>query len=79
MTTNTKKTTTAVNTSEEPAAETITLVGPPLRPGQKPEKITFAHHLRVAGKEVKPGDTAHVSPDYARQLRGSGYIARTRT
>ncbi|MGG2460124.1 hypothetical protein ACO0M4_09940 [Streptomyces sp. RGM 3693] len=78
MTTNIKKTTTAANTTDVPAADTINLVGPPLRPGQKPEKVTFAHHLRVAGKEVTPGDSAHVSPDYARQLRSSGYIARTR-
>ncbi|MFE1270636.1 hypothetical protein [Streptomyces sp. NPDC058758] len=77
MTTNIKKTTAAANASEEPADDVV-LVGPPLRPGQTAEKVTFAHHLRVGGKEVRPGDTAHVSPDYARQLRGSGYLARTR-
>ncbi|MET8276569.1 hypothetical protein [Streptomyces sp. NPDC005096] len=44
-------------------------------PGQTPEKVTFAHHLRMEGKEVKPGDTAHVSPEYARRLRSSGYEA----
>ncbi|MFJ4342701.1 hypothetical protein [Streptomyces sp. NPDC088915] len=78
MTTNIKKTTTAANANEETTTDAVAIVGPPLRHGQQPEKVTFAHHLRVAGKEVKPGDTAYVSPDYARQLRGSGYIARTR-
>ncbi|MFF9192667.1 hypothetical protein [Streptomyces rochei] len=83
MTTNTKKSTAAAAT-EEPAATgltktaTITVIGPPLRAGQDPEKVRFAHHLRVGGKEVRPGEEAYVSPDYARQLRGSGYIARTR-
>ncbi|MFJ8301366.1 hypothetical protein ACIQ9R_36445 [Streptomyces sp. NPDC094447] len=76
MTTNIKKTA-AADTAEQPT-EDITLVGPPLRHGQTAEKVTFAHHLRVGGKEVRPGDTAHVSPDYARQLRSSGYLARTR-
>jgi hypothetical protein len=40
--------------------------------------VTFAHHLRIDGREVKPGETAHVAPEYARQLRNSGYIARIR-
>ncbi|WNZ14979.1 hypothetical protein [Streptomyces sp. 11x1] len=81
MTTNTKKTTTTAAATEPAATEDqdVTVIGPPLRVGQAPEKVRFAHHLRVGGKEVKPGDEAHVSPDYARQLRGSGYIARTRS
>jgi hypothetical protein len=58
------------------AEETVTVVGPPLRPGQTPEKVTLAHHLRIGGKEYQPGQTAHVSPDYARQLRRNGYVAR---
>ncbi|MYX26751.1 hypothetical protein GTY75_08720 [Streptomyces sp. SID8381] len=80
MTTNTKKTTTTA-TAPEPAAEgqaAASIIGPPLRAGQTPEKVRFAHHLRVGGKEVRPGDEAFVSPDYARQLRSSGYLARTR-
>ncbi|MER7497003.1 hypothetical protein ABT033_30960 [Streptomyces pharetrae] len=82
MTTNTKKTTTTPASPTEPAAtadQAATVIGPPLRIGQTPEKVRFAHHLRVGGVEVKPGDEAYVSPDYARQLRGSGYIARTRS
>jgi hypothetical protein len=80
MTTNTTKKT-ATATATEPATEdqAVTLIGPPLRAGQSPEKVRFAHHLRVGGVEVKPGDDAYVSPDYARQLRSSGYIARTRS
>ncbi|MER5482646.1 hypothetical protein ABT024_05430 [Streptomyces sp. NPDC002812] len=58
------------------APETVT--GPPLRPGQEAEHVTFAHHLRIGGIEFRPGDTAYVSPDYSRQLRRSGYIARAR-
>ncbi|MFG3132875.1 hypothetical protein ACGFZU_34905 [Streptomyces tendae] len=78
MTTNTKKPTTPAPAAEDTVVA-ITVIGPPLRSGQTPEKVRFAHHLRVDGKEVKPGEEAHVSPEYARQLRGSGYIARTRS
>lgn len=81
MTTNTTKKTTAAAATEPAVTEdqAVTVIGPPLRAGQTPEKVRFAHHLRVGGVEVKPGDDAYVSPDYARQLRGSGYIARTRS
>jgi hypothetical protein len=50
MTTNIKKTTAAANTSEESAAEPTAVVGPPLRPGQKPEKVTFAHTCAWPGR-----------------------------
>jgi hypothetical protein len=60
----------------EAAEETVTVVGPPLRPGQQAEKITLAHHLRIGMDEYRPGQSALVSPDYARQLRRNGYIAR---
>lgn len=78
--TNTRKTapTTEPDTTAAPASDTQTVVGPPLRPGQEPEKITFAHHLRIGGRDYQPGQSAHVSPDYARQLRSNGYIARGR-
>ncbi|MGA5411565.1 hypothetical protein ACPCSC_30460 [Streptomyces lavendulocolor] len=81
--TNTRKTTTPP-TETEAAPETVpakaaeTVVGPALRHGQEPEKVTFAHHLRIAGHDFKPGESALVSPDYARQLRGNGYVARGR-
>lgn len=58
------------------AEETVTVVGPPLRPGQQPEKVTLAHHLRIGKDEYTPGQAALVSPDYARQLRRNGYAAR---
>ncbi|MFF4188101.1 hypothetical protein ACFYZ9_33395 [Streptomyces sp. NPDC001691] len=75
-----KKTSTAVDAEETPSApaEPIKVIGLPLREGQVAEQVTFAHHLRIGATEVKPGDRAHVSPDYARQLRRSGYIARAR-
>lgn len=81
--TNTRKLTTAA-TDTEPATDTVpveekrTVVGTPLRHGQRPEEVTFAHHLRIAGRDYSPGQKAYVSPDYARQLRGNGYIARGR-
>ncbi|MFD4933419.1 hypothetical protein [Streptomyces virginiae] len=66
----------------DPETETTTapepVLGPPLREGQNPEKVTFAHHLRIAGRDYRPGDSALLSPDYARQLRGNGYLARAR-
>lgn len=79
--TNTRKTTTEPETTPTettPTETTDTVIGPPLRPRQTPEKITFAHHLHISGRDFQPGDTALVSPDYARQLRGNGYIARGR-
>ncbi|WP_030372338.1 hypothetical protein [Streptomyces rimosus] len=81
--TNTRKTaatTTEPETTATPAPETNTptVIGPPLHHGQKPEKVVFAHHLRIAGRDFRPGESAHISPDYARQLRGSGYLARGR-
>ncbi|MEU5425552.1 hypothetical protein AB0H73_08075 [Streptomyces olivoreticuli] len=77
MTTTKKHTGTAeTQLTEAPAPQ---VVGPPLRQGQTAERVTLAHHLRIGGRDHRPGDTVHVSPDYARQLRRSGYIARERT
>ncbi|MFD0353014.1 hypothetical protein ACFVHW_04580 [Streptomyces sp. NPDC127110] len=79
--TNIRKTstpTTDPTPEQEPAAAPEPVLGPPLREGQEPEKVTFAHHLHISGRDCLPGDTAFLSPDYARQLRGSGYLARTR-
>ncbi|MEU9925155.1 hypothetical protein AB0H51_28370 [Streptomyces griseoluteus] len=68
---------TTASTAPTEAAETpLTVVGPPLRHGQKPETVTLAHHLRIGNEEYRPGQTAIVSPEYARQLRRNGYIAR---
>ncbi|WP_329317369.1 hypothetical protein OG723_44165 (plasmid) [Streptomyces sp. NBC_01278] len=78
MTTNITKKTATPSAIEETAPDPLDFVGPPLRHAQVAETVTFAHHLRVGAKEVMPGDTAQVSPDYARQLRASGYVARTR-
>ncbi|AWI32693.1 hypothetical protein [Streptomyces tirandamycinicus] len=83
--TNTRKTTTtaepetAPTPQAEPTTTTEAVLGPPLRAGQTPEKVTFAHHLRIGRNDFRPGDTAVVSPDYARQLRGNGYLARGRS
>ncbi|MBG7704920.1 hypothetical protein HCJ76_44365 [Streptomyces sp. MC1] len=68
--------TTAATEPAETAEKQLTVVGPPLRPGQKPEQVTLAHHLRIGNEEYRPGQTAIVSPEYARQLRRNGYIAR---
>ncbi|MER6232585.1 hypothetical protein ACFUC2_05315 [[Kitasatospora] papulosa] len=81
--TNTRKSTatdtaTETTTDTAPAEENKAVVGPPLRHGQAPEEVTFAHHLRISGRDYGPGQKAYVSPDYARQLRGNGYIARGR-
>ncbi|MEU0857412.1 hypothetical protein ABZ352_18510 [Streptomyces griseofuscus] len=86
--TNTRTTPAVPDTAPEPATvppaapatpSAVAVVGPPLRPGQEPEKVAFAHHLRIAGRDYRPGDTALLSPDYARQLRGNGYLARGRS
>lgn len=83
--TNTRKTATAIEpeSSAEPKstsepAVTPNIVGPPLQHGQEPEQVVFAHHLHIAGRDFRPGDSAYISPDYARQLRGNGYLARGR-
>ncbi|MGI5337657.1 hypothetical protein ACQEVS_09800 [Streptomyces sp. CA-181903] len=70
--TSTKKTTSTDGTP------TPQVVGRPLREGQRPERVIFSHHLRIGGRDFLPGDTAHLAPDYARQLRNSGYLARER-
>ncbi|MGW7090103.1 hypothetical protein ACWGH2_42340 [Streptomyces sp. NPDC054871] len=66
----------AESTAPDDTREAV--LGPELRGGQKPQTVTFAHHLRIQGSDFKPGDTALVSPDYARQLRANGYVARER-
>ncbi|MFI9052526.1 hypothetical protein [Streptomyces sp. NPDC053427] len=81
----TNTTTRKTAAAAEPEAETTAtdntteaVLGPELRAGQKPQRVTFAHHLRIQGRDFKPGDTASLSPDYARQLRANGYLARER-
>lgn len=81
--TNTRRSTATLTESEAttdtaPTEGNRTVVGPALRHGQAPEEVTFAHHLRIAGRNYQPGQKAFLSPDYARQLRGNGYIARGR-
>ncbi|MFF0754407.1 hypothetical protein [Streptomyces sp. NPDC004267] len=81
--TNTRKTSPTAETTTNTDTDTATtpppaVVGPPLREGQTPETVVFAHHLVIGGRSFRPGDSAPVSPDYARQLRGNGYIARGR-
>ncbi|RSS97254.1 hypothetical protein EF903_01665 [Streptomyces sp. WAC05292] len=77
--TNTRKTSTPTTEAEiEATTAAEPVLGPPLRDGQAPEKVTFAHHLRIGGRDCLPGETALLSPDYARQLRGNGYLARGR-
>ncbi|WP_370419011.1 hypothetical protein AB8O64_11190 [Streptomyces sp. QH1-20] len=73
--TTTKKATTSDDT---PTTYSPQVVGRPLREGQTAERVTFAHHLRIDHRDFRPGDTARLSPDYARQLRNSGYLARER-
>jgi hypothetical protein len=53
------------------------VVGPPLGDGDKPATVTLSHHLRIDGTDYLPGDEIRVSPDYARGLRGQGYVARS--
>jgi hypothetical protein len=62
----------------KPKTSETPFVGPELRPGQTAQKVTLAHHLRIDGQDFQPGSEIKVSPDYARQLRGSGYAARER-
>ncbi|MFJ5143056.1 hypothetical protein [Streptomyces sp. NPDC088707] len=85
--TNPRKTTTTAETTADTAptatddtatAPATAVAGPPLREGQSPEKVVLAHHLVIGGRDYRPGESVHVSPDYARQLRGNGYIARGR-
>ncbi|MGA5135230.1 hypothetical protein ACPCTO_36185 [Streptomyces olivoreticuli] len=77
--TTTKKHTGTTDETQPTEAPAPQVVGPPLRQGQTAERVALAHHLRICGRDYRPGDTVHVSPDYARQLRRSGYIARERT
>ncbi|RLU86265.1 hypothetical protein CTZ27_25140 [Streptomyces griseocarneus] len=77
--TTTKKSTGTADETQPTGSPAPQIVGPPLRQGQIAERVTLAHHLRIGGRDYRPGDAVHVSPDYARQLRRSGYIARERT
>lgn len=61
--TTTKKTPTATPTTETLQTDVPRAIGLPLREGQTPEKVTSAHHPRIGGHELRPGDTAHLSPD----------------
>ncbi|MER5222846.1 DUF7210 family protein [Streptomyces flaveus] len=53
------------------------VVGPPLGEGQEPVTVTLSHHHRIDGTDYTPGAEITVSPDYARGLRGQGFVART--
>ncbi|MGA5822238.1 hypothetical protein ACPC54_30765 [Kitasatospora sp. NPDC094028] len=68
-------------TAEQPAAsggpDQQTVVGPPLGANQVPEKVRLSHHLFIAGQDYLPGADVWVAPDYARQLRANGYVARS--
>ncbi|MFI5990289.1 hypothetical protein ACIBAC_00345 [Streptomyces sp. NPDC051362] len=61
----------------ERARRTADVVGPPLGDGDEPVPVTLSHHLRIDGVDYLPGAGISVSPDYARSLRGQGYVART--
>ncbi|MFJ5121961.1 hypothetical protein [Kitasatospora sp. NPDC088548] len=73
-------TTSKTPTTTEPAAPAAgpPFVGPPLQHGQEAEPIRLAHHLAIDRADYLPGTDLLVSPDYARQLRTNGYVARTR-
>ncbi|MCD9904631.1 hypothetical protein LUR56_40165 [Streptomyces sp. MT29] len=84
MATNTTPKKPTSTTAEEHAPDpettsdrTAPVVGPPLPPGQTAETVTLSHHLRIGGTDYIPGAQIHVSPDYARRLRGQGFTART--
>ncbi|MEU6460338.1 hypothetical protein [Streptomyces sp. NPDC046976] len=54
------------------------VVGPPLlSEDEKPVALTLSHHLRIGSTDYAPGAEIRVSPDYARRLRGQGFVART--
>jgi hypothetical protein len=75
-----ENTASAAETTEarpERARRAHDVVGPPLGDGDKPATVTLSHHLRINGTDYVPGTEIRVSPDYARSLRGQGYIART--
>ncbi|MBB4902510.1 DUF7210 family protein [Streptomyces griseomycini] len=58
-------------------AQAPPVVGPPLAVGADPVSVRLSHHLTIDGVDYRPGSEISVSPDYARRLRGQGYIART--
>ncbi|MGY4934911.1 hypothetical protein ACWD7T_28130 [Streptomyces sp. 900116325] len=68
---------TDTDTAEPTPRRAPAVVGPPLGHGQTPETVALSHHLRIGGTEYVPGAQILVSPDYARRLRGQGFIART--
>ncbi|MFD7830702.1 hypothetical protein [Streptomyces sp. MJM8645] len=74
MATNTSSKNAPPAASGEPDQQTV--VGPPLGTGQDPEKVRLSHHLFISGQDYLPGADVWVAPDYARQLRANGYVAR---
>ncbi|MFF8789228.1 hypothetical protein [Streptomyces sp. NPDC015125] len=67
----------SVEAHPERARRAPDVVGPPLGADQKPVTVTLSHHLRINGTDYTPGAEIPVSPDYARRLRGQGFVART--
>ncbi|MFB7403385.1 hypothetical protein ACFCZR_24730 [Streptomyces rubiginosohelvolus] len=66
------------NRPDTPAQTTpAVVVGPALRVDESPAQVTLSQHLRIDGADYTPGDTIHVSNDYARRLRDNGYVRRT--
>lgn len=55
----------------------VPVVGPPLREDEAPSTVTLSHHLCIDGTDYAPGVELSVSSDYARRLRGQGFVART--
>ncbi|MFI1012667.1 hypothetical protein [Streptomyces sp. NPDC020965] len=70
-----KNATTKTATTDPSADEVPTVV--PARPAPPMETITLANHLNIGGRAFLPGAKVRVSPDYARRLRLSGYVARS--
>ncbi|MCX4976439.1 hypothetical protein [Streptomyces sp. NBC_00620] len=69
---------TAETRSERNApSRAVPVVGPPLREGEEPSTVTLSHHLGIDGTDYAPGTEISVSSDYARRLRGQGFVART--
>ncbi|NEA53594.1 hypothetical protein G3I60_05335 [Streptomyces sp. SID13666] len=60
-----------------PLPRTPDVIGPPLPVGAEPETVVLSHHLAIGGKDYAPGARILIAPDYARRLRGQGYVART--
>ncbi|MFE6639473.1 hypothetical protein ACFVFT_38080 [Streptomyces tendae] len=60
----------------KPAAAPEAVVGPAVRAGVDPVRVTLVHHHTIDGTDYPPGAQLLVSPDYAHRLRGQGYATR---